>query len=418
MKKKLITAILATLFACMMMASVAHAATHDLIDGQRFNLNSTGTDDIVNIPNGATVTLTGTAALDAEVVCGENAKVTLENAVLNCTANNKRAMTYNHAGTDFTITLVGTNDITCWYFPSIGVLNGRVTIDGTGSLKVYGGGGGAAIGGEKSTGMGEIVINSGNITARGGQNGPAIGGGMDGNLDKNITINGGTISTRGGDAASGIGGGLRTTITGTITINDGTVTAQGGFGGAGIGGGFETSNGRIEITGGKVYATGGINGAGIGAGDNADFFSGGIDIDGGEIYASAGGGTAQDIGHGSNKTGSGAGLILSENSLIFLENESAGIYSLRTPTPDYTTFSSNSDVPSRYSVPATWTYPIGSYGTIVADPTPAPVEHTPEKVSNPQTGDFASGSNNTPIILLVSAIVVVLAVLRKKVIKA
>lgn len=417
MKKKLITTILCAMMVCMIVPVMAYA--DQIINAGEFNLGSTLVDEVITIADGATVTLTGAAKENVTVVCGENSKVTLKNVVLNCTANNKRSMTYNRVGTDFTITLVGTNDITCRYFPGIGVLSGRATFDGTGSLTVFGGGGGAAIGGEVGSGMGEIVINSGDITARGGQNGPGIGGGMGGNLNKNITINGGTVSARGGSAAAGIGGGLNTTISGTITINDGTVTAQGGFAGAGIGGGFERRNGRIEIAGGKVYATGGDYAAGIGGGQRADFFSGGIDLDGGEIYASAGGGgTAQDIGHGDERTGSGSGLLLSSGSLIFLENESAGIYSLRTPTPDYTTFNSNSDVPSRYSVPASWTYPIGSYGTIVADPTPAPVEHTPEKVSNPQTGDFASGSNNTPIILLVGAIVVVLAVIRKRVVRA
>lgn len=423
MKRKIMITIFVALFVCMMMASVAHAATHDLVDGEVFDLSSTISNDIVNIPNAATVTLTGTAPDNVEVVCGENSKVTLKDAELNCTANNKRSMTYNHVGTDFTITLVGTNHISSRYFPGIGVLGGRATFDGTGSLTVFSGGGSAAIGGERNTGMGEIVINSGDITARGGQNGSGIGGGMDGSLN-NITINGGTISARGGDAAAGIGNGKGTNIAGAIiTINGGTVTAQGGSGGAGIGGGYEGRNGSIVIAGGKVYATGGMYAAGIGGGGLGDFYTG-VFLNGGEIYACAGdeffptadGCTAQDIGHGDEGTEGGERLILPNGSLIFLEKESAGIYSLMAPTPEYTTFNSSSDVPSRYNVPATWTYPIGAYGTVVYDLVPTPAEHTPEKVQNPETGDFTKGSNNAIIILLIG-LVVVLGVIGKNVVK-
>ncbi len=92
--------------------------------------------------------------------------------------------------------------------------------------------------------------------------GAGIGGGL--NIPSgDISIEGGVITAKGGMYAAGIGSGDATC--GNISITGGTVTATGGELGAGIGGGKSTC-GNISITGGTVTATGGHTAAGIGSG--------------------------------------------------------------------------------------------------------------------------------------------------------
>lgn len=159
-----------------------------------------------------------------------------------------------------------------------------------------------------SPSFGEIVIESGNITAQGGKAnttnagaGAGIGaGGSSSQLDINysyigkISIKNGTVNATGGMGqdfsltlggagigAGGAGGSFLVSYHNDIkvSISGGTVTAAGTADGAGIGGGANVDGGIIEISGGTVNATGGYEiedghqsehwgGAGIGGGDN------------------------------------------------------------------------------------------------------------------------------------------------------
>lgn len=97
-----------------------------------------------------------------------------------------------------------------------------------------------------------------------------------------IIINGGNINARGGHQAAGIGGGFNGAATSnSITINAGNVNAYGGRWAAGIGdgdsapsdgGGFYAStygnNYSIVINGGAVNVVGGVNCPGIGSTDD------------------------------------------------------------------------------------------------------------------------------------------------------
>ncbi len=113
---------------------------------------------------------------------------------------------------------------------------GTLTIKGEGDLRVYAGMAGAGIGGEHYADAGNIRIESGMITAYGGQNGGAgIGAGFHGNCG-NIEINGGYVLSV-SKIGAGIGGGFGAKC-GNITINGGTVWSyKEGAQGAGIGAG-------------------------------------------------------------------------------------------------------------------------------------------------------------------------------------
>lgn len=97
-------------------------------------------------------------------------------------------------------------------------------------IKTTGGDDGAAIGAGWNGTVGNIIINSGTITATGGSNGAGIGTGKGAtqNNDAGIIINGGNIIATGKTASSGIGNGNGGTIN-NVTINGGTITAKGGW---------------------------------------------------------------------------------------------------------------------------------------------------------------------------------------------
>lgn len=119
-----------------------------------------------------------------------------------------------------------------------------------------------------------------------------------------IIINGGNINARGGHQAAGIGGGLNGAATNTsITINGGNVNAYGGRWAAGIGDGDSlqnywttkyTDDYSIVINGGKVSAVGGVGCPGIGTTDEVSTLSRRgtsgltINLNGGEITAKSG----------------------------------------------------------------------------------------------------------------------------------
>ena len=205
---------------------------------------------------------------------------------------------------DATIILTGSNRVTASAEgqPAIFIAPGKtLTIQGEGSLTAESTTDGAAgIGGgwqgEHSTAgidCGNIVIESGTITATG--KGAGIGSGAYGTCGT-ITINGGTVTATGMDA--GIGSGYQGSC-GNITINGGTVTATtGDTGAAGIGSGAYGTCGTITIGGGIVTATGATYAAGIGSGYNGK--CGAITIGGGltSLTATMGDGAGAPIGSG------------------------------------------------------------------------------------------------------------------------
>ena len=167
----------------------------------------------VTIPHGASITLND-AAISGSIVCEGSA----------------------------TITLVGTNSVsgaTNTAGIRIGGSGTTLTIRGDGSLTANGGAMSAGIGLSRAWDPddnvigGDIVIEGGNITARGGsQWGAGIGTGViygNGSAKTarigNITIKGGTVKATGGTSADGIGTGYTyspcTNAIGTVTIYDG-----------------------------------------------------------------------------------------------------------------------------------------------------------------------------------------------------
>lgn len=198
----------------------------------------------------------------------DNATITLRSA----TINGNNSSSWKWAGItcqdNTTIILEGTNTVTGFYedYPGIFIASGKtLTIEGNGSLDVSSNGWGAGIGSNDAD-CGNIVINSGTISATGGIWMAGIGCGYAQDCG-DITINGGTVTATGGIGAAGIGTGLgNSSIScGNISITGGIVNATGGLGAAGIGSGFVINNnhnqcGNISITGGQVTATGGDGG--------------------------------------------------------------------------------------------------------------------------------------------------------------
>ena len=187
-----------------------------------------------------------------KITIADGASITLRNAIISGYSNKN----YKWAGLtplgDATIILSGDNSVTGFYenYPGIFVPAGKtLTIKGGGKLTADSNGYGAGIGGGLQIACGNIVIESGTITATGGE-GAGIGGGYGASCG-NITINGGPITANGGYYGAGIGSGDGSssgTNCGNITINGGTITADGGYHAAGIGGGYKASCGNITIT--------------------------------------------------------------------------------------------------------------------------------------------------------------------------
>jgi len=152
------------------------------------------------------------------------------------------------------------------------------------------------------SGMKEITIYGGKVTAQGAKYGAGIGGGKNNNHPGTINIYGGTVNAQGGEKSAGIGGGENRNGW-TTNVYGGNTTAQGGYCGAGIGGGKSGNGGNLHFYGGTVDANAGWYAAGIGGGEEG--YGGTITIDGGTIKATGhGGGT----GIGGGEKGS-AGTI-------------------------------------------------------------------------------------------------------------
>ena len=195
---------------------------------------STVTTDRV-IPDGWT--LTGTLAENHKITIADGAAVTLKSVNINGSHNWTSG---DYAGItcegDATIILKdgSTNTVRGFNssYPGIHVLEGKtLTIrgeaEGTGSLDASSNGYAAGIGGGFITvHCGNIVIEGGVITAKGGIAAAGIGSGNEGKCGT-ITISGGIVNATGGQLAPGIGGG-RGGSCGDITISGDTITASKG----------------------------------------------------------------------------------------------------------------------------------------------------------------------------------------------
>lgn len=188
----------------------------------------------LGVPEGTTVTITGSGQLTAEGGTGGAG-----------------------IGGGYTAANCGT----------VHIVSGSITATGTAA---------AGIGGGGVNGIGGVInITGGSVRAAGGGNeqrgGAGIGSTSGANNGGTIKISGGaTVQAQGASGSAGIGGGYSspnriTEISGYGT----TVTAAGGGGGAGIGGGSAGlgGGGTVKITNGAdVTAIGDNRGAGIGAG--------------------------------------------------------------------------------------------------------------------------------------------------------
>ena len=228
-------------------------------------------------------TLTGTLASNVKISIAAGATVTLKDVNITNLGNGCDWAGINCPG-NATLVLEGTNTVCAGRgsdgynnYPGIYIAPDKtLTIQGDGTLTAYSNADSpyaAGIGGGYNIACGNIVINSGTITATGGWSAAGIGGGHSASCG-NITINGGTVTATGGNYGPGIGSGdagENQGSCGNITISGGTVEATGGCNAAGIGGGCTNGAcGTITITKGvtSVKATKGANAPNsIGAGD-------------------------------------------------------------------------------------------------------------------------------------------------------
>lgn len=248
---------------------------------EEYYLPDLADETALEVKEGYTVVLNGgeTMPTDAQkltVKVNRDANVILKNVNIKSGTINKTAIACN--GTT-TITLMGENKL-----EGNGNNGAALSIENSGTLTIREGEAGARLtaigvsGGNKAginSQYGNIVIESGTITATGGSYGAAgIGSGYNGAYGGNITIKGGTVTATGGGAGAGIGSGSYNAKCGTITISGGTVTATGGKdGGAGIGSGSGSSScGDITISGSGTHVTatkGNSSAKSIGAGENS-----------------------------------------------------------------------------------------------------------------------------------------------------
>ena len=224
-----------------------------------------------------------------------------ENSTLTIYAQQGQTGTITATGYEYSAAIGGDKDTVC----------GTVIING-GNVNAAGTPYGAGIGAGQNKSAGTIIINKGVVTATGEQYACAIGGAGNSNSDAGIiTINGGTVSATGGPMAPGIGGGYNGT-SGVITINGGTVTAVGGLSATAIGTGCycTKTTGVININGGTVDATAGYRSAAIGGGTSSA--GGTININGGNIITRQSASNANESrGIGTGYGGPGAVINLS-----------------------------------------------------------------------------------------------------------
>ena len=229
--------------------------------------------------------LTGTGGPDTHVFIADGATVVLRDVNISAIPNDGDHMWPGiTCQGDVTIILEGGNVVKGGYegYPGIFAFPGKtLAIQGDGTLDVSSNGFGAGIGAGRSSGLscGNIVIESGTITATGGAQSAGIGSGTNSGCGT-ITITGGTVTATGGRLAAGIGGGAQGTC-GTITLSGGTITATGGDAAPGIGGGYKAASPDIVITEGVTSVTadsGASSPHSVGAGYNGT--SGTLTVDG------------------------------------------------------------------------------------------------------------------------------------------
>ena len=217
-------------------------------------------------------TLTGTLSVRRTIRIGRDCTVTLDNVSIHPSGElyNDFAAPGLACISNATIILKGKNVVRNFHSGRPGIFvpkGGTLTIreaEGGGILEVINGSGSeaAGIGGGVTSAhrAGNIVIESGTITATGGtQGGAGIGGGARGGGCGTITIEGGKIIAKGGQGSAGIGAGTAGYVSGNIqqwahcgniTITGGEIEATGGIAAAGIGGGYLSGvNGNVNLTG-------------------------------------------------------------------------------------------------------------------------------------------------------------------------
>ncbi len=199
--------------------------------------------------------LTGTLGGNYKISIAGGATVTLQNATINGVDNSS----YDWAGItcegNATIVLAsGTmNTVKGFYMGNSGIYvpaGKTLTINGSGTLNASAYDFGCGI-----EAAGNVIIQSGTITATGGKQAAGIGSKNRQQNSGNITITGGTVTTTGGSGAAGIGSASGASC-GNITISGGIVTTTGGPAAAGIGSGYIGSTcGGITITTGVTSVT-------------------------------------------------------------------------------------------------------------------------------------------------------------------
>ena len=171
----------------------------------------------------------------------------------------------------------------------------------------------AGIGTGGSGPMGSLYVHSGTVKVYQGGLGAAIGGGLEWGIGINneVTIFGGIVETHvfsDNYSGAGIGGGMKANQGGPINIYGGTVVSmidgdwQSCSHGAGIGGGgWDGYGGTVNIWGGHVIAIGGKDGCGIGGADggkggDVHIYGGTVEARGGEKCSAIGGYRGKDKG--------------------------------------------------------------------------------------------------------------------------
>ena len=280
----------------------------DLPGGQFVDLSELEGDYVAQDGDILTGTLDGNTQ-PYKISIADGATVSLSDAIIKRDSKNHSWAGITCLG-DATIILDGENSVEGFYWDYPGIQPGpegtTLTIKGEGKLTVIGNHGSSGIGSGSDMTCGNITIESGDITATGGNAGIGCGDGCVGtSVCGDITITGGTVNATGrGGAGIGSGNGYDgTNVCGNITITGGIVTAKGGNNGAGIGSGLSGTCGNITITGGTVIATGENLGAGIGCGGGDSEYPsvcGDITIECGEGFVSVtairGGGAYRPIG--------------------------------------------------------------------------------------------------------------------------
>lgn len=158
-----------------------------------------------------------------------------------------------------------------------------------------------------------VLAGNGRVEITAGEYGSGIGSSyylVAGKTCGDIEIQGGTLSVKGGDAAPGIGFGVKG---GTITVTGGDLTVTGGWCGPGIGTTYGGSCEGIVISGGTVVSVGNDVAAGIGTGELSSCKSILITKDVKSVIAQKGNDGYESIGLGSNDDGSTCGEITIED---------------------------------------------------------------------------------------------------------